>query len=487
MLTFVLVAASSPPPTSPPPTRGFVRTQQHWTTVDDLHQLRSKCQWKRVAVHQQHGEYSGWMKAIAAAGLPQETMPLNQLQTCMVDVSGQDGAATLFLMRLGDGEGNPLQVQAGSWFNWNLDFGFPDSLAKDHTVRVVGLRGVPVYPNGSVVPLPPLHNHHAGMNRAREGGQDEKDTWLPSLEGFLAMGGADAYCDDANGGEECTFHSSPPGTAFEVPQESKVSILVNDVRPPDAATSAYPVFYELAFRIHMPSQDSAFTELRRALAVQINHPKAPDKHRYELNTSLYATFLVPPVATATAGNVGKLSMATQNEPVAASYDRVHFVQAQWPSCAGMMHDLAYHTHQHWAGRDALLFAGDLQGIMVEAAGYSHAKGAEGAAAQILNHPVDYVVAQLLKKARHDGGFRLLCHAIRREELRPVIPGAPPTEWDRKSMPVAGECIKGPVPLHPNENIASICFPHANPGEDADGHMHCQWNFAFVADDWKQCS
>jgi len=490
MLTFVLVAALSPPPTSPPPTRGFVRTQQHWTTVDDLHQLRSKCQWKRVAVHQQHGEYSGWMKAIAAAGLPQETMPLNQLQTCMVDVSGQDGAATLFLMRLGDGEGNPLQVQAGSWFNWNLDFGFPDSLAKDHTVRVVGLRGVPVYPNGSVVPLPPLHNHHAGMNRAREGGQDEKDTWLPSLEGFLAMGGADAYCDDANGGEECTFHSSPPGTAFEVPQESKVSILVNDVRPPDAATSAYPVFYELAFRIHMPSQDSAFTELRRALNLQLNqwgsdHFRAPSmrfKETNTINTTMYETFLVPPVATATAGDGGQL-MVTQNEPVAASYDRVHFVQTQWVPCAGMIHNLHYHTHQHWAGKEALLFAGDLQGIM-EAAGYGHA---DGAVAQILHHSVEYAVAQLLKQARHDGALRLLCRVIRSEERRPVIPGAPPTEWDRESMPVDGECINGPAPLHPNETLASICFPHANPGEHTDIHMHCAWGFYFVADDWKQCS
>jgi len=481
MLTLLFVTVSS----SPSPSRDFMRAHQHWTTVDDLHQLRSKCQWKRET--KQQGHY-GTMTAIAAAGQPQEIFQMNQLQTCTVDVSGEDGAATLFLMRLGDGEGNPLQVEAGSWFSWSLTVLFPDSLAKDYTVRVEGVRGVPVHPNGSAVPLPPLHHHHAYLNRGRGlQGLPQQDNWLPYVEGYLALGGPDAYCDDANGGEECTFHSSPPGTAFEVPQESKVSILVNDVRPPDAATSAYPVFYELAFRIHMPSQDSAFTELRRALAVQINHPKAPDKHRYELNTSLYATFLVPPVATATAGNGGKLSMATQNEPVAASYDRVHFVQAQWPSCAGMMHDLAYHTHQHWAGRDALLFAGDLQGIMVEAAGYSHAKGAEGAAAQILNHPVDYVVAQLLKKARHDGGFRLLCHAIRREELRPVIPGAPPTEWDRKSMPVAGECIKGPVPLHPNENIASICFPHANPGEDADGHMHCQWNFAFVADDWKQCS
>jgi len=483
MLTLLFVTVSS----SPSPSRDFMRAHQHWTTVDDLHQLRSKCQWKRET--KQHGHY-GTMTAIAAAGQPQEIFQMNQLQTCTVDVSGEDGAATLFLMRLGDGEGNPLQVEAGSWFSWSLTVLFPDSLAKDYTVRVVGVRGFPVHPNGSGVPLPPLHHHHAYLNRPCLSPPCTGANWLPYGEGYLALGGPDTYCDDANGGEECTFRSSPPGTAFEVPQESKASIIVNDVRPPNAATSAYPVFYELAFRIHMPSQDSAFTELRRAVNLQLNqwsneHFRAPSMRLKEINTintTMYQTFLVPPVATATAGDGGQL-MVTQNEPVAASYDRVHFVQTQWVPCAGMIHNLHYHTHQHWAGKEALLFAGDLQGIM-EAAGYGHA---DGAVAQILHHSVEYAVAQLLKQARHDGALRLLCRVIRSEERRPVIPGAPPTEWDRESMPVDGECINGPAPLHPNETLASICFPHANPGEHTDIHMHCAWSFYFVADDWKQCS
>jgi len=435
------------------------------TAVAALLASRSRCQWEDY-----HPERRGQFRVIAAAGAPEEVRPLGRVQICSVH---EDDAVTVVVVRVGDSQGNPVQVQAGSWFGWNIPIAFPDELVEDNVVRLASWRGMPVYPNGTGIPLPPAHNHHALHMKTTP-----DDAWLANEwssyhavdAANIVVGLADYYCTEDMGGEDCVFIHAPPGTSLEVRHAGTIlTVVINDMRPKEDK-SAYPMFFEAAYRIYRPGPQSNFAELRTANFLKVSQPFAPGPQpgsSYPINSTQFFTFLVPPVHRG------------------APKDHMHFFQWQWPSCSGLVYDDSLHTHESNSGQDTFVFAGDLRSILDEM-GYGKA---DGPVAQILHSTLGNVTARLKHKVQQ-GELRLICQWSHQAERLPVIRGAQPTSWDRRSKRVAGECVNGPHRIHANEQLATICFPHANENAGQAGatpaHMHCHWMFQFVADGPTQC-
>jgi len=426
-------------------------------SVTGYRELRKRCKWYDSTM-------PATFKVVPAWDVHQWQIAVEKpkFRTCVLDPSGPDGDTVLHIVLLGNPDGSPTRMAPGAWRMWESHMSYPQSVVQENLtfVRLAAWRFWSVFANGSDVPLPPLHNHHAiglSYKLITQPSHDHSQNnvsdpaalanWMLRVNGNRWGSAGDSQCDPEHGGPECYMDQMPPGTAMVVPSAPVIDVIVNDVRPKGSSSEEYPIWHELATLLYKPTPTPQFTGLRDVHNLQWLQQ---DGHQSPFNT-----FTVP-----------------------SEGPSVVMMTHAWPF-AGQIVREGWHGH-HSLTDEGFIFSGGALSEVLDELGLKDGGVPPGSQPQLIQGDVKAFKNTLLAKARASGA-RLLCRYLPHYESLPPVAGMAPRLYDRKALPAGDKgCRVQDYRFKAGEAFTVLCIN--KPGKHGDfNQQHCNW-FSFYAPD-----